>query len=230
MYDDGAWAVSTFILFFFPSFLTNALGIIQCHVYKNTTGWNNLSGELPHELSHFSESLVDLNLFGGSLSGSIPDSYGNLTKLAGLSLAEHCLTGTVPESLSRLSDLTYLIVNGNPELRGSLNGLCDGDQLRSGGSFSYVSADCGDCPGSEALLECDCCTCCDSNTFDCCDKDGNVLWKYMNLEANPLSGKPFSFDRNCLTEAGALWVQEECPCVENGEESDSKACSKDCSA
>ena len=154
-------------LFSFTPFLTNALGLHSMHCVKNTTGWNNLSGELPHELSYFSESLVDLNLFGGSISGPVPDSYGNLTKLAGLSLAEHCLTGTIPEGLTQLSDLAFLTVHGNPELRGSLNGLCDGDQFRGEGSLSYVSADCGDCPGSEPLLECDCCTCCDSNTFDC---------------------------------------------------------------
>lgn len=190
-----------------------------------------MSGELPHELSYFSESLVDLNLAGGSISGPIPDSYGNLTKLGGFSLPEQCLTGTVPESLTQLTDLAYLTLYGNPELRGSLNGLCDGDQFRSGGSFSYVSADCGDCPGSEALLECDCCTCCDSDTFDCCDKDGNALWKYINLAANPQSGKPFSFDRDCLTEEGALWAQEECPCVvyETEQQLDGRVCSKECS-
>jgi len=190
--------------------------------------WNNLSGELPHELSYLSESLVDLNLSGGSMSGPIPDSFGNLTKLGGLALAEHCFTGTVPESLSQLPELNLLILYGNPELGGSLNGLCDGDQFRN--SKDYVSADCGDCPGSEALVECDCCTCCDSNTFDCCDKDGKTLWKYINLEANPLSGKPLSFERDCLTEEGALWAQEECPCVDyEPDQQRLGKCTKECS-
>ena len=38
-------------------------------------GWNNLSGTLPHELSYLNESLVELNLGGGSISGPIPSSF-----------------------------------------------------------------------------------------------------------------------------------------------------------
>ena len=197
------------------------------HIF--TAGWNNLSGQLPHELSYLSESLVDLNLGGGSISGPIPDSYGNLTKLSGLTLSEHCLTGTVPDSLSQLSEMMFLSLHGNNELGGSLNSLCDGDQFRSGSSLSYVSADCGDCPGSETSIKCECCTCCESNTFDCCGKDGNALYKYINFRPNPSSGRPLSFERDCLTEEGALWAQEECPCViyETEEQLYGK-CTKEC--
>ena len=184
--------------------------IIVLHV---TAGWNNLSGQLPHELSYISDSLIDLNIGGGLITGPIPDSYGNLTKLGGLFLNEHCLTGTVPESLSQLSEMKYLSLQGNSELGGSLNGLCDGDQFRSGSSLAFVQSDCGDCPNSETSIECECCTCCDSNTFDCCDKDGNVLWKYIHWSPNPSSGRPLSFERDCLTEEGARWAEEECPCV-----------------
>eukprot|EP00559_Dactyliosolen_fragilissimus_P004974 CAMPEP_0184872288 /NCGR_PEP_ID=MMETSP0580-20130426/41199_1 /TAXON_ID=1118495 /ORGANISM="Dactyliosolen fragilissimus" /LENGTH=478 /DNA_ID=CAMNT_0027375057 /DNA_START=77 /DNA_END=1515 /DNA_ORIENTATION=- len=77
----------------------NAKGII-CNERGRVTElrlyWNNLSGTFPYEISHLNETLSTINLNGGSISSSIPKTFGNLGKLKLLGLAENCLSGTVP--------------------------------------------------------------------------------------------------------------------------------------
>ncbi|KAJ1422960.1 Serine/threonine-protein kinase, active site [Sesbania bispinosa] len=73
---------------------------------------NNLSGYLPPELSSLPSLLIlqlDNNNFGGN---TIPDAYGNMSKLLKLSLRNCNLQGPVPD-LSRISHLLYLDLSNN---------------------------------------------------------------------------------------------------------------------
>ncbi|KAJ8753939.1 hypothetical protein K2173_000193 [Erythroxylum novogranatense] len=77
---------------------------------------NNLTGHLPPELSALPELRIlqlDNNDFGGS---EIPATYGNLSKLAKLSLRNCSLKGTIPD-LSNIRNLYYLDLRRN-ELTG----------------------------------------------------------------------------------------------------------------
>ncbi|KAJ4719276.1 Leucine-rich repeat protein kinase family protein [Melia azedarach] len=73
---------------------------------------NNLTGYLPPELSELPNLLIlqlDNNNFAGK---TIPDSYGNMSKLLKLSLRNCSLQGPIPD-LSRIPNLGYLDLSSN---------------------------------------------------------------------------------------------------------------------
>ncbi|PON96923.1 LRR domain containing protein [Trema orientale] len=76
----------------------------------------NISGPLPKTLSQFSK-LDSLSLVYNQLSGSLPDFTG-LSSLRLLYLSNNQLNGSVPESIGQLSSLEALILSSN-----SLNGV-----------------------------------------------------------------------------------------------------------
>ncbi|EEF29043.1 protein with unknown function [Ricinus communis] len=79
---------------------------------------NNLSGYLPPQFSELPNLLIlqlDNNQFDG---GTIPDSYGNMTKLLKLSLRNCSLRGPIPD-LSRIPNLGYLDLSSN-QLNGTI--------------------------------------------------------------------------------------------------------------
>ncbi len=73
--------------------------------------------------------VILLNLGGNALTGPIPESLGNLSKLRRLNLVGNALTGPIPESLGSLPNLVYLVLDDNaltgpiPESLGSLSNL-----------------------------------------------------------------------------------------------------------
>ena len=182
----------------------------QGRIQRISIWWNGLAGTIPSEVSFLSDSLEGINISGGSISGTIPPSFGDLKELKELSISEQCLSGTLPESISSLNRLEILNLHGNDNLSGSLNKLCKTNNV------SWFAADCGDCPGSEARIQCDCCVCCESSSFSCCDKEGGKLYEWMNLAENPITNLPLSLDRPCLSEEAMQWREEECPCVVYG--------------
>jgi len=162
-----------------------------------------------------------LNMVGGSISSTIPETLGNLENLNYLILGENCLSGTVPKSLAKLN-LTTLTLNGNINLSGSLNIFSKNPK--------YAMADCGSCPGSQELVECDYCECCESISYQCCNQTGIPKYKYLNLKLNPVSKEPLSFSRSCLSEESQDWQEKECPCtfIEEGGNSYYPKCTTDC--
>ncbi|RDY08683.1 putative LRR receptor-like serine/threonine-protein kinase, partial [Mucuna pruriens] len=79
---------------------------------------NNLTGYLPSEFSEM-PSLKILQLDKNNFSGnSIPESYGNLSKLTKLSLRNCNLQGPIPD-FNRIPNLTYLDLSFN-QLNGSI--------------------------------------------------------------------------------------------------------------
>ena len=93
---------------------------------------NGLTGSLPESLGNLSK-LQYLDLFNNGLTGSLPESLGNLAELQLLDLSNNGLTGSLPESLGNLAKLQslYLYNNGlTGSLPESLGNLAQLRQLR----------------------------------------------------------------------------------------------------
>uniref|UniRef100_A0A7S4ENS0 L domain-like protein n=2 Tax=Pseudo-nitzschia australis TaxID=44445 RepID=A0A7S4ENS0_9STRA len=171
--------------------------------------WNNLSGTLPSELSYFEDTLIEINLTGGSISGTIPESFEKLNNLATFSISENCLTGKIPERLTEIPSLKQLSIYNNAGLSGSINKLCDGIRRPEG---TFLAADNCHMDDSIRSIECDCCTCCDSAKFECSDRVyGTHSFLYMEITSTNdyLKG----FEKPCLSPKQKEWILEECPCI-----------------
>ena len=79
---------------------------------------NRLSGPIPSSLGNLTR-LESLTLYANQLTGSIPPSLGSITRLRSLNLSANQLTGSIPSWLGDLARLDYLDVYGN-QLTGSI--------------------------------------------------------------------------------------------------------------
>ena len=71
-----------------------------------------LSGSIPESIGNLTE-LTQLTFKGNNLSGEIPESIGYLTKLTQLNLADNALSGSIPETIGNLKSLTNLDLSNN---------------------------------------------------------------------------------------------------------------------
>jgi M6 family metalloprotease-like protein len=78
----------------------------------------NLSGEIPGSLANLSK-LNTLSLFGNKLSGKLPPELGNLTSLEYLHLSGNQLSGNIPIEFGNLSSLKQFNLSKN-RLEGSI--------------------------------------------------------------------------------------------------------------
>lgn len=127
-----------------------------------TTANNNLSGELPPELTYLS-NLTQIDLSSNQIRGSIPDSLASfLPKLQVLDLQSNKLTGSLPENFGGLTLLEKLNLADN-QITGSMpDSICT---LRSD-KLQMLSADCNPIIDAffgtvnDGLMQCACCTQC----------------------------------------------------------------------
>jgi LPXTG-site transpeptidase (sortase) family protein len=99
------------------------IGDLSMLEYLRINANANLSGSIPNSIGNLT-NLVELEISSSSLknsnlSGPIPSSIGNLTHLTSLTLRYNKLTGSIPASIGNLSSLSGLDVSNNP-LSGSL--------------------------------------------------------------------------------------------------------------
>jgi hypothetical protein len=102
--------------------------------WTNNTGWNETNTPCSwHGVSCSGGHVAHLNLFNNQLSGSIPDSLGNLSNLWWLHLGSNQLSGSIPGSFGNLSNLSNLRLYSN-QLSGSIP-----DSLGNLSSMVYLS-------------------------------------------------------------------------------------------
>ena len=88
------------------------------------------------------------------LSGTIPSTFGNLSRLSYLGLNDNKLTGIIPSTLGNMMQLTYLILFYNTNLTGTIPSLLC--------SIYGITINI-DCPN----ISCTCCT--DGTTYNSCN-------------------------------------------------------------
>ncbi|KAL7126915.1 hypothetical protein ABFS83_14G218900 [Erythranthe nasuta] len=100
---------------------------------------NNLSGDIPKELTSLTE-LRSLNLSGNHFTGIIPSNIGDMKQLESLDLSRNSLSGEMPNSFRGMSTLNYLNVSYN-----NLTGrIPESTQLRGFNASSFIGNDlCG---------------------------------------------------------------------------------------
>ncbi len=204
-----------------------------------------MSGTFPHELSFFSESLIEMNVPGGSVSGPIPSSFEKLTNMEALVLSDNCLSGDLPQGINQIDmpNLGILSIGQNnyglTASSGSMETFCDG----AGNLKEGVVAVAIDCPVEEfgydefgnatrAPWGCDCCVCCSPEKYEC-EHPIWGSWKTHYLRgADSEESPPAGFESKCISEQQLSWIAENCPCVLNAgnpeENTFVRECTTDC--
>ena len=85
----------------------DGVGVVEINLYGN-----DLAGTIPSSLSQLS-ALRYLRLYDNKLTGSIPAELGQLSNLVGLFLFKNQLSGSIPATLGQLSNLTRLYLQQN---------------------------------------------------------------------------------------------------------------------
>jgi len=74
---------------------------------------NNLCGTLPSDIGMLHDLMVEFDVTGNKLQGTIPDSFRFMTALKALSLSTNEFSGTIPDSLGYCRVLSYLYLDHN---------------------------------------------------------------------------------------------------------------------
>ena len=122
--NDTNWLISPYSLDQWHGVETNGVG----RVTSLDLSGNQLTGTIPETLGQLN-NLQSLNLTDNELTGLIPETLGQLNNLQSLNLAYNELTGPIPEALGQLDNLESLNLDSNkltgtiPEALGNLNNL-----------------------------------------------------------------------------------------------------------
>ncbi|CAL1398238.1 unnamed protein product [Linum trigynum] len=110
-----------------------AYSTILNYVRSLDLSWNNLSGEIPEEITRLG-TLKYVNLSRNSFSGGIPGDLASMTSLESLDLSGNQLSGAVPPGLASLTFLNHLNLSYN-----SLSGrIPSSTQLQSFDASSFM--------------------------------------------------------------------------------------------
>ncbi|CAI0407698.1 unnamed protein product [Linum tenue] len=110
-----------------------AYSTILNYVRSLDLSWNNLSGEIPEEITRLGD-LKYVNLSRNSFSGGIPGDLASMTSLESLDLSGNKLSGAIPPGLASLTFLNHLNLSYN-----SLSGrIPSSTQLQSFGAPSFM--------------------------------------------------------------------------------------------
>ncbi|XP_059639986.1 receptor-like protein EIX1 [Cornus florida] len=107
---------------FFKGFVENALVVMKGRMLGYSTilqfvtsmdlSDNNLSGEIPNELTHLL-GLRSLNLSRNLLTGRIPENIGSMGLLESIDFSANHLSGEIPPSMTSLTFLSHLNLSNN---------------------------------------------------------------------------------------------------------------------
>ena len=85
--------------------------------WNNASGWGN--GDPSNDWYGVEVNnqgrVIQLDLSGNNLTGSLPTSIGNLTELRYLNLKQNNIESTIPSSIGNMVNLTHLLLNGRVE-------------------------------------------------------------------------------------------------------------------
>ncbi len=141
-------------------------------------------------------------------------------------MQDNCLTGAIPD-FTLNPNLESILIGNNAGLSGSLNDYCIGTEKVN---IRNLYADCG------KEIDCDCCGCCDPDTFECCSEERGC---FISARLNPVPDEKnlMAFRKMCLSDNAQSWIKEECPCyVEVPTDKNTTGwdwgyeCTKDCDA
>ena len=122
--NNTNWLISTYPLTEWYGVETDDAG----RVTSLDLGYNELTGSIPETLGQLN-NLQSLRLADNDLTGPIPETLGQLNNLKSLNLAGNDLMGPIPEALGQLNSLQSLQLADNeltetiPETLGQLNNL-----------------------------------------------------------------------------------------------------------
>ena len=119
-------AIRLFVTSANPCRVQDSLVLVDLYKATNGPNWKNkwdlskpMNGWYNVSLSS-SGCVTFLNLSDNGLSGSIPESIGNLSNLEFLALDKNDFSGTIPSGIGNLSQLETLILGDHPKLSGGV--------------------------------------------------------------------------------------------------------------
>jgi HYR domain/GEVED domain/Domain of unknown function DUF11/Secretion system C-terminal sorting domain/Leucine rich repeat len=92
--------------------LSPSIGNLSQLKYMRLGGSQAITGTIPNSFANLS-NLVELQLEGNKMTGNIPDFVGNLLNLEQVLLYSNKFTGSIPSSFGNLKKLRTLILNNN---------------------------------------------------------------------------------------------------------------------